>query len=192
MKKIHSVLALLFLLSACASGAPQMVKQDSDMGPKINLDVLTVVVLDRSTQLAGETPYTTNNFQPTMANAIRRWATDKLVAVGATGEATVVIKDASLISQPIPHPDSMFTREQTSKYVAHAVVELNVSRRNDHGEVIAEATQFVTLPEGPSTQERQNAYNKLLNSVMQDLTGNLRSGIKGHLGNFISGQSTSK
>lgn len=187
MQKILTLLTLV-VLAACASEPPVVVKQENDPAPKINLDVLTVVVLDRTTQDGQPTPYTTNNFQPTIVNAMRRWATDKIVAVGTTGEAIIVIRDGTLKSEPIPHPDSWFTREQTSKYVGHAEIELDVTRRNEHGQVMAESSQFETLPEEASTLERQNAYNKLLNAMMRDLSANVRSGVKEHLASFVTAQ----
>lgn len=179
-------LSLFFFLAACASSPPPAVKQEADTTPKINLDVLTVVVLDRSNPLVANTPYTTNNFQPTIANAMRQWATEKLVATGSTGEAIVVIRDASLKAEPIPHSDSWFTREQASKYVGRAEMEIDISRRGEHGQVTAEASRFETLPEDPSSIERQNAYTRLLNAVMHDLGANMRSGIHDHLAAFAA------
>ncbi len=161
------------------------VKQEDDTSSKINLDVLSIVVLDRSNAMLGPSPYTTNNFQPTITNAIRQWASEKLVAVGTTGQAIFVIKDASLKSEAIPYHDSWFTREQTSKYVGHAEIELDVTGHEGHGMVTTAATQFETLPETPSSIERQNAYTKLLNGLMHDLGNNVRGGIHDHINNFV-------
>ena len=122
---------------------------------------------------------------PTIANALRRWATEKLVAVGTTGEAIVVIRDSSLKAQPIPHSDSMFTRQQTSKYVGHAEVEIDVTGHGNRGQVSAQASQFETLPETPTSAERQAAYTKVLNALMRDMSNNLRRGINDHIGNFV-------
>ena len=188
MRKILTILACLLFLNACASDPPAPVQQESDTGPRINLDVLTLVVLDRSMPLTSGTPYASNNFQPTIANAVRRWATDKLVAVGSTGEAVLVIKDASLKADLIPHSDSWFTREQASKYTGNVEVELSVARRNEHGQVVATASHYETLPELPSALERNNAYNKVLNAVMKELSANLRGGVKDHLANFVTAE----
>lgn len=187
------ILATLFVcvLSACASPPPAPVKQVVDASPAINLDVLTVTVLDRTMPQPGTSPYNTNNFQPTLASAIRQWATQKLVAVGTTGEAIIVIRDATLNAETIPHPDSWFTREQTSKYVGHASIEVGITRRNQQGQVTAEASRFETLPEQPSSLERQNAYNKILNGVMQELTANVRAGVNQHLAGFVLAQTPS-
>lgn len=185
MKKIFASFVLAFLLSACADNPAPVTKVATDSSPKINLDVLTVVVLDRSNPLDSNTPYATNNFQPTIANALRRWATDKLIAVGSTGEAIVAIQDASLTSESLRHPDSIFTRQQASKYVGHAAIEIDVTGREGHGRVTAEASQMQTLPEDPTTAERQDAYAKLLNALMKQLSENVRSGVRDHLGNFV-------
>jgi hypothetical protein len=185
MKKIISAFAFLLLLSACADAPPPVVQQDVDTSPKINLDVLTVVVIDRSESLVAGTPYATNNLQPTIANALRRWATDKLIAVGSTGEAIVVIRDANLKAQALSHSDDWFTREQASKYSGRAAVDIEISAREGQGRVSAEASHFETLPETPTTLERQNAYNKVLNALMRDIGANLRAGIRDHLNKFV-------
>jgi hypothetical protein len=184
MKKILSILACLVVLSSCADAPPPPVKLEVDDSPKVNLDVLTITVIDRSVQL-GDTLYTANNFQPTIANAIRQWVTDKLVAVGTTGEAIVAIRDASLKAQALSHADDWFTRQQASKYMGHAEVEIDVTGREGRAQVTAEASRFETLPETPTAPERQNAYTKVLNGLMRDLNANLRNGIRDHLGAFV-------
>lgn len=198
MKKYHAFsLTLVFVLLAAVAGcasAPQSALQPmTDTTPPIKLNVLTVTVLDKSGAQPLHSPYNTNNFQPTIANAIRHWASEKLVAVGTTGEAVVTIRDASLDAQPIKHGDDWFTREQASQYVANASVTIDVHGRNGEGAsatqlsgtVNAAANRHETLPEDPSPIERQNAYTKVYNGLMQDLSANLRSAINGHLQDFI-------
>ncbi|MBV8548252.1 MAG: hypothetical protein JO126_02205 [Alphaproteobacteria bacterium] len=197
MKKHHALLALLtfsaIALVGCSSTPPVAVQAAVDTTPPVRLDVLTVTVMDRTGPQPVRSPYNTNNFQPTIANAIRRWASEKLVAVGTSGEAVVTIRDATLDAQPIKHGDDMFTREQTSQYVAHAAVTIDVrghagqgqSATQLSGSVNAEASRHETLPEDPTAIERQNAYYKIYNGLMQDLTNNLKSAINGHLRDFI-------
>ena len=185
MKKILAAIVLPLVLVACADTPPPAVKVETDMGPKINLDVLSVVVLDRTEPLGGRSLYNTNDFQPTIATAVREWATDKLVATGSTGQAIVVIRDASLKYEVLPHKDDMFTREQASKYIGHAAVEIDVTGREGHGQVSADASRFATLPEEPSALERKNAYAKMLNGLTADLAAKLRVGIKDHIGSYV-------
>jgi hypothetical protein len=185
MKKIIASFALLFSLAACAENQPPPVKPEADTSAKINLDVLSVTVIDHSTPPEANSAYASNNFQPTIANALRSWAMEKIVAVGSTGEAVIMIRDASLKSENLSHGDHMFTREQASKYIGRAEIEMSVKGREGSGHVVAEAGQFETLPENPSTRERQNAYTKILNRLSRDIAAKLRANIYDHLGTFV-------
>ena len=192
MQKILSLFFVLLLLVSCVSPLQPPIKQAPVVAPQVNLDVLTIAVLDRTTQGDIASPYATNDFQPTIANAIRRMVNEKFVAVGSTGEAIFVIRDASLKSEAIPHNDSWFTREQTSKYAAHVNVELDVTRQTDHGQVTVEASQFSTLPENSTKQERQDAYGKVLKAITDEVGDNLRRGIKDHISGFVATKSPAK
>lgn len=196
MRKHHALIVLvlsLIAMAGCSSAPPVAVQPFADTAAPIKLDVLTVTVLDRSPAQPLRSPYNTNNFQPTIANAIRHWASDKLVAVGTTGEAVVTIRDASLDAQSLKHGDDLFTREQASQYVAHAAVTIDVHGRAGQGAsatqlsgtVNAEASRHETLPENPTPIERQNAYFKVYNGLMQDLSANLKMAIDSHLRDFI-------
>ncbi len=177
----------LILVTACASNPPPMaVKQQLDLLSRINFNVLTVAVLDRSPSPTTDSPYNINNFQPTIANALRQALTQKMVAVGTTGEMIVVIKDASLKSEIIPHKeDGWWDRPQASKYVAHAEIEIHVRGREGEGQVLAQASRFVTLPLNPTNQERQDAYNTVLNGIFHDLGIDLSGAIQEHIQRFI-------
>ncbi len=184
MKKLPAALLLLIALSACSSEPPPPVKVNYEITPRTQLDVLTVSVVDRAPPQLTDSPYKSNAFKPTIAAAIRQWAQDNLVAVGTTGEAIVVIKDASLVSQPLPHADDWFKRQQASKYVGRAAVEISISAGNAHKQVSAEASRYETLPEKPTEREKTNAYATMLNGLMNDLGVNLKTAIRDHLGEF--------
>ncbi len=185
MKKIAAFLCLA-LLSACAQEPPPRVVPQIGPASRINLDVQSVALTDRSGMQPANSPYMTNHFQPTIAESIRQWAGDHLQAVGTTGSALVIIKDATLTSQPMPHSDSWFTREQATKYTARAEVEVEIKGRADsYALASAQATRFETLPENPTDIERQNAYMTVLNGLMHDLGQSLDTSIRSHMQNFI-------
>lgn len=184
MKKI-AILSLLVLLGACASEPPPAVAINTKLPPRIALDVLTVTVLDHSNPQSVDSPYNTNNFQPTILSTLRQWAVQNLVAVGTTGEAVVVIDDASLKTQSLPYQEDMFERQQASKYIAHTQVSIHVTGREGQGQLAAEASHYATLPEEPTSLERQNAYATVYNGVINDLSAKLSAGIRSHLGAFI-------
>jgi hypothetical protein len=185
MKKLTVAFLFLSLLSGCSSGTPPAVKADIGSSSKINLDVATIDVIDRSGSFGADSPYAANNFKPTIAEAIRQWASQHFAAVGTSGAADIVVKDASLKTQALPHASDMFTREQASKYIAHAEVEIDINGHEGQGMVTAEASRFETLPEKPTAIERQNAYTTVLNGLVHDLGGNLDTGVREHIGNFV-------
>jgi hypothetical protein len=186
MKKTAFALITLALLTACSSTEPARVQTNLGATSKISLDVSSVTLTDRSGIQPSDSPYNTGHFQPTIAEAIKQWSTDHLRAVGTGGEAIVIIKDATLTSQAIPHGHDWFTREQTTKYSAHAEVELEIKGHGDsYALASAQASRYETLPENPSETERQNAYTTLLNGLIKDLSQSLDSSIQDHLQHFV-------
>jgi len=178
-------LVVLGLLAGCADTVPAL-HTDIPQGPKINLDVQTVTLADRSQMQSATSPYTTNNFQPTITEAIRQWAANRFQAVGTGGEAVVIIKDASLSLQPIPHSNDWFKREQTTKYTAHAEVDIEIKGVGTrYALASAQASRFETLPENPSELERQNAYTTVLNGLMRDLNQSVENSIREHMQDFV-------
>jgi hypothetical protein len=188
MQKNTAFAALLLFMSACSADQPARLKPDfTTATPPLNLDVQNIEVADRSGMQPADSPYNAHNFQPTIAEAIRHLAHDKLHAVGraGSGQAIVIIKDAVLTVQPLPHNNDIFTRQQGSKYTAHAAVEIEAQGNARYALASAEATRFETLPENPSETERQNAYYTVLNGLMRDLDHNIQTSLQDHVQAFI-------
>ena len=185
MKKYILALPFLALLAACADNPPPPPPQNFVLPPKINLDVQNISLTDRSGPQPASSPYSSNNFQPTIAQAVRQWAKDRLQAVGANGQAMVIIKDASLVQKAIPYEHDFFTRQQASKYIAHVAVDIETKGHDGYAIATSEASRFVTLPEDPTSEERQKAYFDVLNGLMRDLGTNLESSMQDHMHDFI-------
>jgi hypothetical protein len=185
MKRVLAACLFIVSLSACSSEQPIAIKTNIAPTTKINLDVLTVTVVDRSLPPNGDSPYLRNNFKPTIAEAMHDWASQHIVAVGSTGEATITIRDASLKSQALPITHDMFKRQQASKYTGHAEIELDINGREGFGRASAEASRFETLPEEPSVIEKNNAYNSVLNGLVHDTEHNFDEAVNTHLSNFV-------
>ncbi len=186
MKKLGLLLCLALLAACSSEPPPQVVKPVIELTPRYNLDVLMVSVVDHSPSPATDSPYNTNDFKPTLAAAINQALTQRLIAVGTTGQALVTITDASLKSEPIPHKeDDWFERPQASKYIAHAAVSMQIDGREGQGQVNAEASRYVTLPLNPTTLERQNAYYTVMNGLLHDLGVDLSRAIESHINRFI-------
>lgn len=183
MKKSPILVAVtaLALLTACSSDPPPAVQLGYDLPPRINLDVLTVTVQDRTAPPAPGSP----NFKPTLVSTIQQYVNERIVAVGTTGQAVVTISDAGIVEQKLSYKDDAFTRAQASKYVGRAAVELSVVGRDGHGNVSASSSRFETLPQDATPIERQNAYNTVMNGIMHDVGRNLTSAVQTHLSNFV-------
>lgn len=188
MKKFSLALILLSLLSACADDPMPTPKLDYALPPKINLDVQRLTLVDHSTApVMGAVPGV-GRFQPSIADAVRQWATDRLQAAGASGDGEIVIRDASLTTQalPIEHGfSSWFTRQQASKFTARAEVDVSVRGQAGFAEATAEATRYESLPEDASEAEKKKAYFDVLNALMRDLGRNLEGSINEHMQGFI-------
>ena len=184
MKKIILALVLSSVLAGCADEPPAPVANYS-LPPRINLDVQSISLTDRSMPQPASSPYNSNDFQPTITQAVRQWAKDRLQAVGGAGQAMVIIKDATLDQRTVPYEHDIFTRQQASKYVAHVAIDIEAQGHGGYAIASAEASRFVTLPENPDSNERRKAYFDVLNGLMRDLGVNLEASIKGHMRDFV-------
>jgi hypothetical protein len=189
MKRLIAAFGLLLALTACESEqAPPPAHTSRVAPPKIALDVQVINLADRSGLQPTNSPYNGNRFTPTISDAIKQWAADRLQAAGQSGQAIIVIKDASLIAQPMPVKQGMdgwFTRQQGVKYIGRAEVSIEANGRPGFALADAVATRATTLPENPTAIEKQDAYYTLLNGLMKDLGQNLETGIQTHMGGFI-------
>jgi hypothetical protein len=192
MKKISAVFGLAFVLAACSSEqAPPPVAVNHTLEPKIVLNVKTISLTDRSGMQPADSLYNGNSFTPTIKEAIKQWAIDRMQANGQSGQAVVIIKKASLTSQPLEVKkgffdfDRWFTRQQSAKYIGSAEVSIEANGPTGYAITEASATRALTLPEDPTAAEKQNAYYTLLNGLIKDLGENLESGIHEHMSGLI-------
>jgi hypothetical protein len=189
MNKLLALVGLSFALVSCAEGQTVPTATfNRPMQPKLALDVQTISLTDRTNLQPANSPYNSNTFSPTISEAVKQWASDSLQAVGQNGNAIVVIKDATLTAQPLTTQSGMeswFTRQQSVKYVGRVEVSLEANGANGFAMADGNATRSVTLPEDPTPAERQDAYTNLLNGLMKDLSRNLDSAIRSHMGGFI-------
>ncbi|MDD3029698.1 MAG: hypothetical protein PHS57_05400 [Alphaproteobacteria bacterium] len=191
MKRLSAALFFLVALNACAMQGEEPLSQTEEqkvLSPKISLDVKSITLTDRSSGQPMAPFYDSEDFSPSLPEAIKQWAVDHLQARGRSGQAIIVIKKASFVSQPIPTEEgieSWFVRQQASKYVARVDVSIEASGPNGFAVTDASAYRTVTLPENPTSLERKTAYQAMLDGVMQDLGDNLDAGIHKHMVNFL-------
>lgn len=200
MKKLLLAAACGLALAACSSEparTPPLQLDYSSLG-KIYLNVQDVNVINRSAGTPTKRPYIGHLFQPRLADAVTRWAQDRLQVNGSPGHATVIIKEASVAEYPLTVPsgfESWYTREQASKYVGR--MELSIEAQSPVNSTVgsanAHATYAVTLPEKPTEAEKYAAYRDVLDNLMKDINQKLEQAMREHMGPFMaSGPSASE
>ena len=191
MKKTLLSLSFLALLTACSSEPVlgPLHLDYSQMG-KIYLDSQDLRIINRAGNTPQWAPYVGHQFKPSLTDAVYKLTTDRLQAAGTLGHATLIIKDANITEQSMSTSsdfESLFTRQQASKYIGRIEVSLEAQSPTDGAVAIANANAVhaVTLPEDPTEVEKTEAYRKLLGSLMTTLNSNLEQAIKTHMSRFI-------
>ena len=157
MKKLLLALVCGLALTACASEppAPPPLQPDYSALGKIYLNTKDLKVINRADRVPQKPPYIGHLFEPRLTETVNQWVHDRLQAVGNTGHATLIIKEASVIEQPLPEltgVETWFTREQAGKYVGRIDVDIDAQSpvNNTTGIASAHATHAVTLAEHPT------------------------------------------
>lgn len=190
MKKLL-ILACAVLLSACSSEPkPAPIKLDYSQLGKIYLDTQDLRIINRAQKTPQWSPYVGHTFQPSLPDAVYRLAADRLQAAGQLGHATLIIKDATVTEQSLATSsdfESLFKRQQASKYIGRVEVSLEAQNPTDGsvGIANANAVHAVTLPEDPTESERYEAYRKLLSSLMANLNASLEQSVRQHMSRFL-------
>src|SRR5258708_3057470 len=140
---------------------------------KIPLEVAVIDIVDEYNP-----PFAPPNVEHKMpvppARAARRWAEDRLIAVGNSGRAVVTIHDAHVTETILKKGSSgltgAFTTEQTARY--DAVLEMSVAIRNDRGfqdaTAQARAVRSQTVPEDISPNKLDEVSDATLETLMRD------------------------
>jgi len=177
------LLVLALSVSACNTPPPQTDYPEITYKhrPAIRFDVSEVVV-----ERAYVPPLDRPNVDHLMPNppvvlAIK-WAQDRLVADGQANRLVYRIVDASVVEIPLDGNSGlqdMFTVSQSERYDAHVavVVELIEDSGLTRSIVKTEAERTITLPEDATLNEREQAWFKLSEMVMNDLDAELEKSL---------------
>jgi hypothetical protein len=186
-------LTLLVLMTACANDAPAplqpMVLDFAKLG-KINLAVAHLSYMNNAPRPPTKDVAVFQNYKPQLSDALYRWGVDRLQASGTQGQATLVIHDADLRRDTLPLKtgiDSWFTRQQSERWSGKVTVDLRIegAASNFAGNASTTVTRSTTLPEDANAAERENAYRRLLRSMMEDLNTQMERAMRDHLNSVI-------
>lgn len=127
----------------------------------------------------------------TPADAVRRWAADRLVAAGGPGRVRVVIHDASILETQLDKTGGVrgfFTNDQAQRYDGRIDVEVVGERPGEtsfRGLTRATVTQSTTVDEKASLAGREATLNDLTRRLIDDLNARLDAGIRKDLAPMV-------
>ena len=194
MKPLKSTLiALAMSLAAVACAAP-----DTKTFPEItfsHLPQLNLAVGDVVTSSAFKTSYDlprVENEMPAVPEAVlRRWADDRLVATGeGSGIATFTVTDASMTASALETDKTLkdwFTDEQAVRYDIRlaATVSIDDPAASASGNAEASAHHSITVPEGASLNDREQALFDMISKTASDLDRALEANVRQHMPGWI-------
>lgn len=122
--------------------------------------------------------------------ALKRWANDRINAIGGTNRARFTILDASVQEQRLETDKDIkarFTNEQSEKYDAslRAKLEILDSLGNVLGQSEAHVRRTQTVPEDATLDEREKMWFELTEKMLGDFNTHMEKNIREHLSRWI-------
>lgn len=185
-------LALLVALAACQSTPPRPAARPvtfAQFGP-IALDAASVGVVDARRPPAGVV-LADDRSPVTPADAVKRWAAERLQAVGRAGRVQVTIRDASIIEVALPRTGGVrgyFTNDQAQRYDGRMEVEVSGERPGEstfRGVTRAVVTASTSVAENISLADRETVLQDLVRGMADDLNAKLDGGIRRDLAPMV-------
>ncbi|NYZ17858.1 hypothetical protein HL658_35400 [Azospirillum sp. RWY-5-1] len=179
------------VLTACQSAPPRPPVRPVNFAnfAPIVLNVATVDVVDQ--RRAGGAASVDGRIPVPPAEAVRRWAAERLQAGGLQGRVRVVIKDATVVETQLPRTGGVqgfFTTQQAQRYDGRIEVEVTGEVPGDtafRGFTRAAVTTSTTVPENITLADREATLQEMTRSMAEDLNARLDAGIRKDLAGIV-------
>ena len=171
-------------LAGCTAAPPRPTFTDITFAdrPPIKLDIREVEIVQayRSPHAA---PNVEHLFHVPPAAAAALWATDRLMAAGPMHRARYIVREASVIETSLKQSGGLtgaFTTEQSERYDARLVVDLNIVSEADgsEGTLTVKVERSRTVPENLTFAEREQVWHEITGTMMRELDAQLDESIK--------------
>jgi hypothetical protein len=158
----------------------------------IRLDVGRIEIADEY-QEPLRPPNVDHLFPTPPERALRRWATDRLAAMGPPDRfARFVIQDAKVVETELPRTQGVrgaFTTDQTQRYdlTLSVAIEIREERGNFRsGFATASTSRSRTVAEDITVNDREKVWFEMLEQAMNELNAELERQIRGNLSRFVA------
>ena len=188
---IRLVAPLALALAACAPPppAPQFPELTYAHLGAIRLDVARFeIVVEYDPPLAA--PNVEHTFPTTPATAAERWARDRIQALGDTGWARFIVREAGVTETALEVEGGLrgaFTDEQSERYegILDVVLEIRSDRGFRDAYVEARAMRTLTVPEDITVNDRRMIFLEMTEGLMADINAQLEDRIRQHLPRYL-------
>ncbi len=181
---------LLAALAACETPPPVGYPEITFIHlPAIGLDVAEVEFVQE--YLPPQAPPNVDHLFPVLPSAVaRRWAADRVRAVGVSRRARIVLVNAAVTETPLEKTTGLtgvFTTDQAARY--DATVEVRIEIIGGRGEALGHARAVArrsrTVPENITLNDRDKVWFDLTEALMRDLDKELELTIRRYLAKFV-------
>lgn len=194
MRHFYSILVISFmtmLLAGCQPpGKPQYPEITFDNLPPIELDVAEIVI-NTPYQEPLELPHVGEQFPVSPSRAARRWAEDRLRAVGSTGQAVVTIVESGAVEQELKRTEGvtgLLTKDQSQSYEIAIEMSIEADASTPGSQRKSSASMRVTkktsVAEDSSMNEREATWYKLTQNAMNNFNEAMEKQIGKTMSNF--------
>ncbi len=176
-----AVFATLLGLAGCAKTLPEQPEVTFAHLPPISLNVRSIETT--SVYQNSETPPNVEaRMQTPPSEVLKRWAGERLRAVGSSGSGRFTVLNAPVTAEPLPKTTGFvgaFSIEPGTRYTI--TVEAQLEILDDGGQRLAvtsaRVTQSGNLDEGVTPQERQAFWYRLTRSAMDGFNAQMERAI---------------
>ena len=182
-------LLLVFGLAACQATPerPRLQPVTFEDRPPIVLDVAEVRV-SQAYAPPMEAPYVEHLFPDPPAHAAERWARQRLAARGDRGTATFTVLDASVEEVELETASGLrgwLTTEPGQRYEARLELRMDMERGGESASLTVSGRRTTSLQEGVTLNERDEAWHRLVQRLMDDIDGQLQSSLSEGFPQFV-------
>ena len=190
-RTVTGVVALVvFMLAACATVGPPSARPTLTFAnqPSLNLDVAEIKLAKRYVPPL-EPPHVEHVMPVTPGGGVERWVLDVPRAVGRSGVAEVIIKEASVREIDLKTTGGLrglLTNDQAQRYDARLVVDLRIDdpAGGRRGEVRVVVTRSQSAAEDISPNQREALWFRLAEALLHDFALSMDRQVKTDLPQF--------